>query len=46
MTQADVIVDSADMELDAASGVYVDSEDCEPTHRRNVEIFTEFIPER
>src|SRR4029079_6530409 len=21
---------------------YVDSEDCEPTHRRNVEIFTDF----
>jgi ferredoxin--NADP+ reductase len=42
MTRADVIVDPADMELDAASRAYVDSEDCEPTHRRNVEIFTEF----
>jgi ferredoxin--NADP+ reductase len=42
MTQADVIVDPADMELDAASRAYVDSEECEPTHRRNVEIFTEF----
>jgi ferredoxin--NADP+ reductase len=42
MTRADVIIDSADMKLDAASRAYVDSEDCEPTHRRNVEIFTEF----
>jgi ferredoxin--NADP+ reductase len=30
------------MQLDPASRAYVDSEDCEPTHRRNVEIFTEF----
>ncbi|MGZ5330611.1 MAG: FAD-dependent oxidoreductase [Solirubrobacterales bacterium] len=42
MTRADVIVDPADMRLDPASRAYVDSEECEPTHRRNVEIFTEF----
>ena len=42
MSQADVVVDPKDMQLDAASRAYVDSEDCEPTHRRNVEIFTEF----
>ncbi len=42
MTRADVVVDPDDMELDEISRAYVDSEDCEPTHRRNVEIFTEF----
>jgi ferredoxin--NADP+ reductase len=42
MSRADVVVDPADMQLDPASRAYVDSEDCEPTHRRNVEIFTEF----
>ena len=30
------------MELDPASREYFDSEDCDPTHRRNVEIFTAF----
>jgi ferredoxin--NADP+ reductase len=42
MSRADVVVDPADIELDPASRAYVDSEGCEPTHRRNVEIFTEF----
>ncbi len=42
MTQADVIVDPAEVELDPISRAYVDSEDCDPTNRRNVEIFTEF----
>jgi len=42
MSRADVIVERADMDLDPASRAYVDSEECEPTHRRNVEIFTEF----
>jgi ferredoxin--NADP+ reductase len=42
MTQADVIIDPADMELDEHSRAWVDSEDCDPTNRRNVEIFTEF----
>ena len=42
MTQADIVIDPAEMELDEISRAYVDSEDCEPTNRRNVEIFTEF----
>ena len=42
MTQADVIVDPAEMELDGISSAYVESEDCDPTNRRNVDIFTEF----
>ena len=42
MTQADIVIDPSDMELDEASRTWVDSEDCDPTNRRNVEIFTEF----
>ena len=42
MTQADIVIDPAEMELDEISQSYVDSDDCEPTNRRNVEIFTEF----
>ncbi|HZA59583.1 MAG TPA: FAD-dependent oxidoreductase [Solirubrobacterales bacterium] len=42
MSQADVIVAPADMELDEISRAYVESEDCDPTNRRNVEIFQEF----
>jgi ferredoxin--NADP+ reductase len=42
MTQADIVIDPADMDLDPISREYVDSEDCDPTNRRNVEIFTEF----
>ena len=42
MTIADVIVDPGDMELDPVSREFVDSDDCDPTNRRNVEIFTEF----
>ncbi len=42
MTQADIVIDPGEMELDEISRAYVDSEDCEPTNRRNVEIFTEF----
>ncbi|MGI8462028.1 MAG: FAD-dependent oxidoreductase [Solirubrobacterales bacterium] len=42
MTEADVFIDAADVELDEASRAYVDSEDCDPTNRRNVEIFTDF----
>jgi ferredoxin/flavodoxin---NADP+ reductase len=42
MTQADVIIDPSDMELDEISRAYIESEDCDPTHRRNVEIFEEF----
>ncbi len=42
LTEADIIIDPAEMELDEASRAYIDSEDCDPTNRRNVEIFTEF----
>jgi ferredoxin--NADP+ reductase len=42
LTDADIIVDPAEVELDPASREYIDSEDCDPTHRRNVEIFTGF----
>jgi ferredoxin--NADP+ reductase len=42
MTEADVHVDPADVDLDEASREFVDSEDCDPTNRRNVEIFTGF----
>ena len=42
LTDADIIIDPAEVELDPASREYVESGDCEPTHRRNVEIFTEF----
>ena len=42
LTNADIVIDPAEMELDPASREYVESEDCDPTHRRNVEIFTDF----
>ena len=42
MTQADIVIDPEEMKLDGASRAWVDSEDCGPTNRRNVEIFTEF----
>jgi ferredoxin--NADP+ reductase len=42
MTIADVIVDPVNVELDEVSREFVDSEECDPTNRRNVEIFTEF----
>jgi ferredoxin--NADP+ reductase len=42
LTDADIVIDPAEMELDPASREYFESEDCDPTHRRNVEIFTEF----
>ena len=41
LTEADVI-DPGEVELDPASREYLDSEDCEPTHRRNVRIFRKF----
>ena len=46
LTDADIVIDPAEMELDEASREYVESEDCDPTHRRNVEIFTEFSQPR
>jgi ferredoxin--NADP+ reductase len=42
LTDADIVIDPADVELDPASKAYVESDDCDPTHRRNVEIFTDF----
>ena len=42
LTEADIVIDPAEMELDEASRAYLASEDCDPTNRRNVEIFTEF----
>jgi ferredoxin--NADP+ reductase len=42
LTDADIVIDQAEMELDEVSAEFVDSEDCEPTNKRNVEIFTEF----
>jgi ferredoxin/flavodoxin---NADP+ reductase len=42
LSDADIVIDPAEVELDPASKAYVESEDCDPTHRRNVEIFTDF----
>jgi ferredoxin--NADP+ reductase len=42
LTDADIIIDPAEVELDEASREYVESDNCDPTHRRNVEIFTDF----
>ena len=42
MLDADIVVEPAEVELDEISREYVESEDCDPTNRRNVEIFTDF----
>jgi ferredoxin/flavodoxin---NADP+ reductase len=42
LTDADIVIDPAEVELDPVSREFVDSGECEPTNRRNVEIFTEF----
>jgi ferredoxin--NADP+ reductase len=42
MADADIDVDPAEMELDEISRKWLDSDDANPTNRRNVEIFTEF----
>jgi ferredoxin--NADP+ reductase len=42
LTDADIVIDPAEVDLDQASREYIDSEDAEPTHRRNVEIFADF----
>jgi ferredoxin/flavodoxin---NADP+ reductase len=42
LTDADIVINPADVELDEASAAYLASEVGDPTHRRNVEIFTEF----
>jgi ferredoxin--NADP+ reductase len=46
LTDADIVIDPAEMELDPASREYLESEQCEPTHRRNVELFREFSERR
>jgi ferredoxin--NADP+ reductase len=42
LTDADIVIDPAELDLDEASREYVESEGCDPTHRRNVEIFGAF----
>jgi ferredoxin--NADP+ reductase len=46
LTEADIVIDPAEVELDPASREYLESDDCEPTHRRNVDIFREFSERR
>ena len=48
MSDADVVIDPADVELDEVSRSYLESDDADPTNRRNVEIFAGFaerVPE-
>src|SRR4051812_14668983 len=42
LVDADIVIDPSEVELDEASAEYVASEDCDPTHRRNVDLFTDF----
>jgi ferredoxin/flavodoxin---NADP+ reductase len=42
MLDADIVVEPEEAELDDLSREFVDSGDCEPTNRRNVEIFGDF----
>ena len=42
MADADIDIDPAEMELDEISRAWLDSDDADPTNRRNVEIFTDF----
>jgi ferredoxin--NADP+ reductase len=42
MVDADIGIDPAEMELDDLSREWLDSDDADPTNRRNVEIFTDF----
>lgn len=42
LLDCDVVVDPAELELDDASRAFVESDDCSPTKRRNVEIFAGF----
>jgi len=42
MSDADIVIDPAAVELDDLSEEWLDSDDAAPTNRRNVEIFTEF----
>ena len=42
LSDADIVIDPAEVELDPASREHIDSEAADPTSRRNVEIFTDF----
>jgi ferredoxin/flavodoxin---NADP+ reductase len=42
MANADIDIDAGEMELDDLSREWLDSDDADPTNRRNVEIFTDF----
>src|SRR3954468_17628000 len=42
MSNADIDIDAGEMELDEISREWLDSDDADPTNRRNVEIFTDF----
>jgi ferredoxin/flavodoxin---NADP+ reductase len=42
MLDADIVVEPEEAELDEVSREFVESEDCDPTNRRNVEIFSDF----
>jgi ferredoxin--NADP+ reductase len=42
MEDADIVVEPAEMELDPVSREFLDSDEADPTNRRNVEIMTEF----
>jgi ferredoxin/flavodoxin---NADP+ reductase len=42
MVDADIDIDADEMELDDLSREWLESEDADPTNRRNVEIFTDF----
>ena len=42
LTRADVVVDPAELELDAASAAWLESEDATPTARRNVETLRDY----
>ena len=42
MVDADIVIDASEVELDEISREYVESDDADPTNRRNVEIFTDF----
>ena len=42
LTEADIIIDPAEMDLDQFSREYLESDESDMTHRKNVEAFTEF----
>ncbi|MDX6586323.1 MAG: ferredoxin/flavodoxin---NADP+ reductase [Solirubrobacterales bacterium] len=42
MVDADIVIDQADVDLDELSRAWIESDDAEPTNKRNVEIFTDF----